>query len=51
MKKLGVSRFKEQDLAHWFDTLKRLTHYNSFKKRDGSIASRCLLDGKVAAGQ
>lgn len=51
IRELGRTRYSEQDIKRWFDTIKKLTKYHSFGKRDGYFANRCVHNGRTVMGK
>lgn len=47
---LAGSLFSNTDRGSWFIRLKNLTGYDKFDKRDGSIASCCIINNKICTG-
>ena len=45
LRELALSRFSNKDSKLWFNRLKAMTKYDSFSKRDGSIAKCCKKNG------
>ena len=44
LNEIALLRFSTPGNRAWFNQLKTITKYNSFAKRDGSIATCCLKD-------
>jgi hypothetical protein len=50
LKRTARTRFDCTQPSLWFNLLKKLTKYNNFAKRDGSLATCCIEDGKTLTG-
>ena len=48
---LSQTLFDPTQRPSWFETLKRMTKYHNFMKRDGSFARSCFVDGKLVTGR
>ena len=51
IKDLSKTLFNPDARNSWFQTLKRLTGYHKFMKRDGSLARECMVNGQLVTGK